>query len=131
MDKYKNKYLKYKNKYLIGGECKNCAKLGFEQHLGECWHDSFSTLMLFSDDFSEGVQQILTSDFDAAARIRRVLSNPDKYQKYFIPPNISDSGPEFDKFCEFTKTYLMNLNNFQDMVYINNMILVRRSKSQE
>ena len=42
---YKNKYLKYKQKYFNGGVCKNCAKVGFEQHRGECWHDAFSTIL--------------------------------------------------------------------------------------
>ena len=107
---YKNKYLKYKQKYLQGGECQNCAKVGFEQHHGECWHDSFSTIMLFSDDFSEGIQKIFSPDFDAAMRIRKVISRPDVYPKYFLPPNISDTGPEFDKFCGFANTYLTNLN---------------------
>jgi len=27
------------------GVCKNCAKVGFEQHRGECWHDAFSTML--------------------------------------------------------------------------------------
>lgn len=108
---YKNKYLKYKQKYLLsGGECANCAKIGFQQHHGECWHDSFSTIMLFSDDFSEGIQKIFTSEFDANMRIRRVISKPESYYKYFLPPNIPDSGPDFDKFCSFASTYLSNLN---------------------
>lgn len=107
---YKNKYLKYKEKYLLsGGVCTNCAKVGFQQHNGECWHDSFSTIMLFSDDFSEGIQKIFNPEFDARMRIRFVSTRPDSYPKYFLPPNISDSGPDFQKFCEFSSTYLTNL----------------------
>ena len=110
---YKNKYLKYKQKYLDGGVCANCAKIGFQQHHGECWHDSFSTIMLFSDDFSENIQQILSpkdGKFDAVMRIKRVTLNDEKYPKYFLPLNISNSGPDFDKFCEFAKIYLTNLS---------------------
>jgi len=108
---YKNKYLKYKQKYLLsGGVCANCPKIGFEQHHGECWHDSFSTIMLFSDDFSESIQKIFTPDFDAATRIKRVISKPDLYYKYFLPPNINEASGDFDKFIEYAKTYLTNLN---------------------
>ena len=109
---YKNKYLKYKQKYLEGGDCTNCAKVGFEQHHSECWHDAFSTIMLFSDNFSEGIQKIFSPDFNAAMRIRRVTNNTEMFPKYFLPPNISDSGDEFEKFCSFANTYLTNLNKF-------------------
>ncbi len=52
---YKEKYVKYKQKYinlknnLKGGACEKCPIWGFQQHIGECWHDSLSTIMLFSD----------------------------------------------------------------------------------
>ena len=107
---YKNKYLKYKQKYLQGGVCTNCAQVGFQQHHGECWHDAFSTIMLFSDNFSEGIQNIFSRNFDAATRITRVTSksNTDSYPKYFLPLNI-DSDEQFKKFCDFAKIYLSNL----------------------
>ena len=106
---YKNKYLKYKQKYLEGGKCEHCPKIGFEQHKGECWHDSFSTIMLFSDDFSETIQKIFTPDFSADMRIRKVTSRTDVYPKYFLPPNITDTETDFKKFCEYGKIYLNNL----------------------
>ena len=68
--------------------------------------------MLFSDDFSETMQRIFTTNFDADARIRRVTSNPDKYPKYFIPPNITDSESELDNFRKYGTIYIRNLNEF-------------------
>jgi hypothetical protein len=97
-------------KYLEGGVCANCPKIGLEQHQGECWHDSLATIILFSDDFSENIQKLLTSDFDANTRIKRVSANQELYPKYFLPYNISPTGPDFDKFCEVSKIYLSNLN---------------------
>jgi len=107
---YKNKYLKYKQKYLEGGECVNCPKIGFEQHYNECWHDSLSTILLFSDDFSESIQNILKPDFDAKMLIKIVQAKPDIYPTYFMPPNINESSGDFDKFIEYAKIYLTNLN---------------------
>ena len=61
---YKRKYLKYKQKYLNlkGGKlCDICPLKGFNQHSGECWHDSFSMVILFTDDLSDNIQKVFNT----------------------------------------------------------------------
>lgn len=54
--KYKNKYSRLKLKLLGGKDCTNCPTRGFIQHSGECWHDSFSMIILFSNNISDDIQ---------------------------------------------------------------------------
>jgi hypothetical protein len=71
MTNYKDKYLKYKNKYLdlkqqYGSACNNCPILGFHQYskgqfVGTCSNDTFLTLLLYSDDLSENIQNIFNA----------------------------------------------------------------------
>ncbi len=56
MNNYYEKYIKYKQKYVTlknqyGGA--QCLTHGFRQHIGECWHDSLSMLLLQSDKTSD------------------------------------------------------------------------------
>ena len=64
---YYKKYLKYKKKYLLlqqfGGKCTICPKLGFHQnptkaYIGTCANDTKLTLLLYSDDLGENIQNI-------------------------------------------------------------------------
>ena len=71
MTNYKEKYFKYKNKYLdlkqqYGSACNNCPILGFHQYskgqfVGTCSNDTFLTLLLYSDDLSENIQNIFNA----------------------------------------------------------------------
>jgi hypothetical protein len=95
---YKNKYLKYKNKYfklkhLIGSAvCEKCPKLGFIQHSGECWHDSFSMIVLFTDDLSTDIQyyfnQWLSNPGMIDSYLESIFTNYEE-QKYLLPSNIN------------------------------------------
>lgn len=75
MNLYKTKYLKYKTKYIQlknqhGGTKEEiekkikileprCATTNFSQHYGECWNDTIQTLICFSDETKETVQNKL------------------------------------------------------------------------
>jgi hypothetical protein len=106
---YKQKYLKYKEKYIklknqIGGVCSTCPKWGYKQHLGECWHDAFTTILLYTDDLSEQLQEILDdSNFDIDDIIEKTKQNP----KWFIPINIEDT--DYDYFIKNAREYILNL----------------------
>jgi hypothetical protein len=106
---YKEKYLKYKKKYInlknqYGGVCTNCPKWGFKQHIGECWHDSFSTLLLYTDDLSEKIQEIFDNpEFNVDDIIEKAQQNP----KWLIPINIEDS--DYNYFIKNAKEYIINL----------------------
>jgi hypothetical protein len=68
---YYDKYLKYKKKYLLlqqqfGGTCTVCPKLGFHQnptkaYKGTCANDTKLTLLLYSDDLSENIQNMFNA----------------------------------------------------------------------
>lgn len=90
---YYSKYLKYKKKYLelksqLGGrECNYCSVLGFSQHTGECWHDSFSMSILFSDNICNYIQDIFTADISIESYIRNIFAT--NQNTFLLPPNIN------------------------------------------
>jgi hypothetical protein len=100
---YRDKYLKYKQKYinlknnLKGGACEKCPIWGFQQHIGECWHDSLSTIMLFSDGICDIIQQIFKNDIETI--ITQINKNIDenKIPNYYLPFNIEPSDKDFFK----------------------------------
>ena len=100
---YRDKYLKYKQKYinlknnLKGGACEKCPIWGFQQHIGECWHDSLSTIMLFSDGICDIIQQIFKNDIETI--ITQINKNIDenKIPDYYLPFNIEPSDKDFFK----------------------------------
>jgi hypothetical protein len=106
---YRNKYLKYKQKYINlknqnGGICSTCPKWGFKQHLGECWHDSISNNLLYSDDLSEIIQEIFDNpDFNVDDIIDKAHNNP----TWLIPINVEES--DYDYFIYNAKEYILNL----------------------
>ena len=70
---YHNKYLKYKNKYLelkkqIGGEvkisCDKLSNLGLNNRYGTCWNIVLLTILYFSDEFKDEIQEKLLNDND-------------------------------------------------------------------
>jgi hypothetical protein len=103
MNDYKKKYLKYKQKYinlkssLKGGACNRCPILGFSQHYEECWHDTLSTIMLFSDGICEIIQPIFENNIETI--IIQINKNIDenKIPEYYLPFNIESSDKEFFK----------------------------------
>ena len=124
---YKNKYLKYKNKYLslrdkylnifseehktkgynknklIGGA--NCPILGYYQHKGECWHDSLSMVLLYSDGLSGHIQNVFENDFNIDECIESAKQNP----PFLIPKNIEDK--DYDEFIQLSKIYISELQS--------------------
>ena len=100
---YKIKYLKYKKKYIdlkmTGGA--NCAKFGFNQHSGECWHDSLSMIFCYCDGIGENIQEIFNTeasftDFITHLELIKLNSNGIPFE--LLPPNFElNSGNDFDK----------------------------------
>ncbi len=109
MDTFHLKYLKYKNKYnelknnLIGGA--NCPRIGFSQHRGECWHDSLSTCLLYSDGLSEHIQSIFDNP---SIRIDDIIyRDPSTFKEYLLPINIEPENRA--AYLEFAKKYILSL----------------------
>ena len=104
MDYFK-KYKLYKNKYLILknqlGSAHKCPIYGFTQHSGECWHDSFSTIICFADTLNDRIQSVLSSDFNLDEFIDSV-----KNHKFLLPINYDFE--EIDDFMVQSKIYLKN-----------------------
>jgi hypothetical protein len=105
---YKEKYLKYKKKYLELKGGANCPKMGFFQHLSECWHDALMMIFLFSDGLSEHTQKIFdeTSEykFDLDDCMKYAIANTPSYLK---PINISPS--DNDVFMTYAKDYIRSV----------------------
>ena len=112
MDNYKKKYLKYKNKYLdlqkqlVGGA--KCPKIGFSQHSGECWHDAYSTIILYSDNISNNIQRVFDSTdtykFNLEDCINYALT---EIPRTLLPINIEEGNLE--NFLNFSRQYINNL----------------------
>ncbi len=110
---YKNKYLKYKNKYLqlkqLGGA--NCAQFGFNQHMGECWHDTLSMIFCYCDDIGESIQEIFKSEESFAQFINTIdIDEKNGIPLDFLPVNF-DLYNEGDKIklLELSKQYFNSL----------------------
>jgi hypothetical protein len=114
-DLYKLKYIKYKKKYLELKGGKKCPTLGFHQHIGECWHDAYSTIMLFTDNISNNAQHILenyTKDFETVEELVEDILNFSEINqnlKILLPLNIDDSV--YEKYERYSRNYLINLFN--------------------
>jgi hypothetical protein len=120
MDSYK-KYLKYKNKYLqlkknlVGGS--RCPEVGNSQHKGECFHDSISTILLYSDGISEHLQQLFNriGNEDGLDKCITEANKLDYTFDYLLPLNIAKySDKQIDKdnfrdFIQISKLYIKNL----------------------
>ncbi len=130
MNDYKEKYLKYKQKYinlkniLIGGSCEKCPIWGFQQHIGECWHDSLSTIMLFSDGICDIIQSIFKNDIETI--ITQINKNIDenKIPDYYLPFNIELSDKDFFKneVNEYVRQlYFRYHNEYKDIALIDEL----------
>jgi hypothetical protein len=119
MNNYKQKYLKYKQKYInlkdnmIGGACSKCPIMGFQQHLGECWHDAISTIMLFNDGICDIIQPIFANDIETI--ITQINKNIDenKIPDYYLPLNIEPSEIVFfqKKIIEYIRESYFRYHN--------------------
>ncbi len=111
INNYKEKYLKYKQKYinlknnlknnfknnLKGGSCEKCPIWGFQQHYGECWHDSISTIIIFSDGICDSVQQVFKNNIeDIIVQINKNIDE-NKIPNYYLPFNIESTDKDFFK----------------------------------
>ena len=77
-----------------------CPNYGFTQHTGECWHDGFSTIILFSDIINERIQSIiLDENFDLDNFIYSK-----KLYNFLLPINYDFT--EVDKFNLISKIYI-------------------------
>ena len=119
---YKEKYLKYKKKYLEmkkmygSGDCFN---YGFQQHFGECWHDSL-TMILFQSDVinknNEFVQKLIDLDVDERTSELQELFSPENFQKniHKTPTSLYLKYLEYqeypDKLEDLKKTFLEESN---------------------
>ena len=113
---YKTKYLKYKNKYLqlknLNGGAK-CPNIGHHQHLGECWHDSYTMIMLYSDDIGNYLQHIF--DLHQFANIDHLIKDLfsfgyENMPDYLLPFNIYKGNYRDRQMFEQTATsYIKNL----------------------
>ncbi len=108
---YKEKYLKYKKKYLQLKGGANCPKLGFYQHIGECWHDSLIMILLYSDELSEHVQTIFDEtpeyNFDIDECIEYAFSDSENTPIFMKPLNIL--GKDVPMFKHFAKEYIKSI----------------------
>jgi hypothetical protein len=117
---YKSKYLKYKNKYLKlkGGAI--CPNIGFRNHLGECWHDSYSMILLYSDGIGDYIQNLFDRNpFSTSEEfINDIIEFGNYYMPdFFLPLHIYKNNP--DDMSVFNDTAMMYLDNLYKR-YINN-----------
>ena len=114
-DKFKLKYLKYKQKYLELKGGKNCPNLGFHQHIGECWHDAYSTIMLYTDNISNNAQYILENYKQSFETIEELVENILEFAEnnnqiqILLPLNIDESV--YGKYKRYCRVYFLSLFN--------------------
>ena len=117
---YKSKYLKYKSKYLKLKGGVNCPNVGFRNHLGECWHDSYSMVLLYSDGISEIIQNIF--DHNPFSTSEELINNILEFGNYYMPEfflPIHIYNRNVQDMTIFNETALMYLENLYKR-YINN-----------
>jgi len=128
---YKKKYLKYKQKYLKlkGGRlCDICPTKGFNQHSGECWHDAFSMVMLFTDDLSDNIQNLFNIWLQNESLIDEyfVKTFLDESRKILLPPNIYDLS---DELKDIIKTYIISLyERYKNEIQKNKYLILEQEK---
>jgi hypothetical protein len=109
---YYSKYMKYKNKYLVlkqkGGEVK-CLRYGFQQHSGECWHDSVAMMLMQSD--------IIKNDFVTTISRLNIDEIQRRLETLFSPENIDTNAYLLPRIF-----YIFYLKNKDDMSKINDII---------
>lgn len=106
--KYRNtkkiiRNMKIRKNKITGGA--NCPRIGYSQHLGECWHDGISTALLYSDVLSEHHQKIFD---DPEFNLESIITTArEKSDKRLLPLNIEDK--DYDKFETLSRGYINSL----------------------
>jgi hypothetical protein len=130
---YKDKYIKYKNKYLTLKNTKSnllygsgrCFNYGFQQHRGECWHDSLSMLLFQSDKLNQNdeyLNAIQSLDVEKKyLELKKLFISPEllKTNAYKLPHfiyayylknisvrDIQDIQDKINKFLELSRNYM-------------------------
>ncbi len=128
-----NKYLKYKNKYL---QLKNqlsqsggayCPVKGFQQHEGECWHDSTITVLLFCNGISEKMQELFDSGEFNVKKCLGIARDRVRIFEFLLPLNININPEELAKMFEYAGEYLDNLYRR----YLNIKLPIRRANPED
>ena len=112
---FKLKYLKYKQKYLELKGGKICPSLGFHQHISECWHDSYITMMLYTDNMSDIIQHIL-ENYEKSFKtleelVEDILNFAEKNQNLQILLPLNIDANVYGKYKRYCRTYFLNLFN--------------------
>ncbi len=137
---YKQKYLKYKSKYiqlkgnryiqLKGGKhCEKCPVKGFIQHTGECWHDSISMILLFSNDISDDIQDKFNEWLEDDSKINEYLNSiyNDKSRDLLLPYNIDVLTEELKLDITQYITYLFARYQ-KELIYTKELISQKENK---
>ncbi len=110
---YKTKYLKYKTKYLKLKGGANCPNIGFRNHLGECWHDAYSMIVLYSDGIGDYIQNLFDRNpFSTSEEfINDIIRFGNYYMPdFFLPIHIyKRNEDDMDVFNDTANIYLDNL----------------------
>ena len=112
---FKLKYLKYKQKYLELKGGKICPSLGFHQHISECWHDAYITMMLYTDNMSDIIQHILENYEKSFKTLEELVEDILNFAKnnqnlqILLPLNIDANV--YGKYERYCRTYFLNLFN--------------------
>ncbi len=121
MSNYYEKYLKYKQKYinlkLSGGA--TCLKYGFQQHRGECWHDSLSMLIMQSNATADIFESQIKFFIDDKNNIdmKKLNTHHEYLKSLFTPENIDKNA-----FLLPVDFYIFYLKNKSNMSFINSIL---------
>jgi hypothetical protein len=99
---------------LLGGA--KCPTTGYRQHEGECWHDSFSTILTFGNFIGDTLQQMFDQIPNAVEFERHIthyiIRNHDR-NKIFLPFFIDDATVQqyFTISIEYIKSLYIRYKN--------------------
>ena len=112
---YEQKYLKYKEKYvklkeILYGGVKE-PQIGFQQHSGECWNDTISTILLYNHTIGDIVQNIFDNfTLEKIFEIIDINVSSGRIPPCLLPINIEESNIEvYESFILESKDYIKNL----------------------
>ena len=109
-----------------GGASTVCPKVGFHQHIGECWNDSLMMILCYSNNICDSVQYFFNYITDIkndtpnvpiymiVEKIINMYDTPKHKSKYsfLCPNNIDPDNPEeFNMFKNHAIDYISNMYN--------------------